>query len=397
MRDVVAKRRDGSEFHVQIGVRLVETSTEKFFVAYCHDLTLHRTQRQSIQVQQQSIEIQKTTIQEKDDINKSILDSSFDAIIVCNDNGIIQQINQTTLDEFGYSDMSDLVGENLSLLVGGNHADRHDMYMERFRNSGRTSIHLGKNREVCARRKDGSQFPCRIGIKKVPNTSLLVGFVHDITHEKKAIALSIEKRAAEELLHNMLPEPIAIRLKKDPNHIADHFTRATILFADIVGFTSMSNKLKPIEVVTFLNDIFSRFDARLDRYGLNKVKTIGDCYMVTSVPSSREPNKACTAVCYFAMDMIREIEDYNVKNPEQPLNMRIGKFCRSSQRHPSILVPRLTNQLVHNKRGKFGARCGWCSRHEALSVRYLGRCREHCKSYGKYWGCRESSCDEKCD
>ena len=138
----------------------------------------------------------------------------------------------------------------------------------------------GARRELSARRRDGTEFPCRIGVRKVPDSDLLVGFIHDITHEKRSMELAVEKRAAEELLHNMLPREIALRLKNHPGHLADHFHQATILFGDIVGFTRMSNTLTPGEVVQFLNVIFSRFDQRLDMYGLNKVKTIGDCYMV---------------------------------------------------------------------------------------------------------------------
>lgn len=96
----------------------------------------------------------------------------------------------------------------------------------------------------------------------------------------RALALAVEKRAADQLLYNMLPHEIAVRLRSDPRHLADHFHEATVLFGDIVGFTKMSNSLTPQEVVSFLNDIFSKLDENLELYGLNKIKTIGDCYMV---------------------------------------------------------------------------------------------------------------------
>ena len=107
--------------------------------------------------------------------------------------------------------------------------------------------------------------------------------------------MAMEKGAAECLLANMLPEEIVERLKdRRPtaggstntlSHIADHHDKVTILFADIAGFTRLANSLPPAQVVAFLNDIFSRFDACLEKYdGLNKIKTIGDCYMVASVP-----------------------------------------------------------------------------------------------------------------
>jgi class 3 adenylate cyclase len=156
-----------------------------------------------------------------------------------------------------------------------------------------------------------------------------VGFVRNITKELAAMQVAVEKQAAENLLVNMLPEEVAQRLKDDPGHIADHFTDATVLFADIVGFTSMSNEMEPIAVVALLNDLFSRFDEALDKYGLNKVKTIGDCYMVTSIPGPKDQPKACAAVCHFAMDLIEELEKYNLENPnsKKPLNVRVGINC----------------------------------------------------------------------
>ena len=156
------------------------------------------------------------------------------------------------------------------------------------------------------------------------------GQVRDMTAEYQARDLAIEKKAAEHLLLNMLPREIATRLQQNPSHIADHFSEATILFADIVGFTKMSNSLTPLQVVDFLNDIFSRFDKRLDLYGLNKIKTIGDCYMVTNIPGgggggkSWDSGVSCAAVCHFALDMIEELRDYNAKRPDHPLDMRIG-------------------------------------------------------------------------
>ena len=110
----------------------------------------------------------------------------------------------------------------------------------------------------------------------------------------------------------------------DPSHIADHFAGTTILFADIVGFTELSAKLSPINLVRILNDLFSRFDDLLDKYKLNKVKTIGDCYMVTSVPESIRDKESCLAVCRFSLDMLVELNNFNAENPGYNLNLRVG-------------------------------------------------------------------------
>mmetsp|Transcript_2816 Transcript_2816/g.5876 ORF Transcript_2816/g.5876 Transcript_2816/m.5876 type:complete len:397 (-) Transcript_2816:828-2018(-) len=262
-------------------------------------------------------------------ISKTLLDSSFDAIVVCSMDGSIVHLNASTLEMFGYSENVELIGSNVSKLAGGGIGNRHEAYMKMFARRGATSSILGKQRDVMALRKDGSEFFCKVGVKKVPGTNLLVGYIRDISAEKEAEQLAMEMkeaetRAAEQLLMNMLPAQIAQRLKLDPSHIADYFTRATVLFADIVGFTSLSNQLKPIEVVRFLNDIFSRFDERLETYGLNKVKTIGDCYMVTNVPVIQtQDDSTSDFVCHFALDMIEALEEYN-RESNIPLQMRIG-------------------------------------------------------------------------
>lgn len=97
-----------------------------------------------------------------------------------------------------------------------------------------------------------------------------------------------EQQKSENLLLNLLPREIAAILKDEQRTIADHFEEASILFADVVNFTPLSVRMTPIELVELLNEVFSHFDAIVERYGLEKIKTIGDCYMVASgVPRPR--------------------------------------------------------------------------------------------------------------
>ncbi len=86
----------------------------------------------------------------------------------------------------------------------------------------------------------------------------------------------------DELLHNMLPAGVVSRLKESSDTVADGHTQVSILFADIVGFTELSSSLSPERLVALLNRIFSAFDALVDRHGLEKIKTIGDAYMVVA-------------------------------------------------------------------------------------------------------------------
>lgn len=134
--------------------------------------------------------------------------------------------------------------------------------------------------------------------------------------------LKIEREKAEKLLLNILPEVIADRLKKDPHTIADNFAEATVLFADIVGFTKMAAHTSPVELVNLLNQIFSAFDRLVEQHGLEKIKTIGDAYMVVGGLPIPRPDHA-EAMAEMALDMLREIEYFNQKN-QVNFNMRIG-------------------------------------------------------------------------
>jgi guanylate cyclase len=102
---------------------------------------------------------------------------------------------------------------------------------------------------------------------------------------------------------NILPRSIAERLKVDSHTIADQFTSASILFADVVDFTPMSEGLAPAEVVNLLDHLFSHFDDLAERYELEKIKTIGDCYMVAAGVPTPRPDHA-RAVVLMALDML---------------------------------------------------------------------------------------------
>ena len=116
-------------------------------------------------------------------------------------------------------------------------------------------------------------------------------------------ALQIAQDQAETLLLNVLPRPIAERLKAEPQTIADQFTSASILFADVVDFTPRSEHLSPAEVVGILDDLFSHFDMLAERYAVEKIKTIGDCYMVAAGVPSPRPDHA-RALALMALDMV---------------------------------------------------------------------------------------------
>jgi class 3 adenylate cyclase len=111
-------------------------------------------------------------------------------------------------------------------------------------------------------------------------------------------------------------------LKQDERVIAEHFDDVTILFSDIVGFTPLSARLEPIELVNLLNQIFSEFDQLALRYGVEKIKTIGDAYMVVGGLPTAMANHA-EAIAQMALDMQQAISEFQTHNGE-PFQIRIG-------------------------------------------------------------------------
>jgi len=133
------------------------------------------------------------------------------------------------------------------------------------------------------------------------------------------------RRRADDLLLNILPGTIAGRLKENPGTIADGYNEATVLFADIVDFTTMSSTADPVDVVKKLNEIFSDFDGLAAQHGLEKIKTIGDAYMVAGgLPEPKEDH--CEAVAAFAVDMVAAMERH-ASWTDEPMRIRVGINC----------------------------------------------------------------------
>lgn len=140
----------------------------------------------------------------------------------------------------------------------------------------------------------------------------------DITASKD---LELANKENERLLLNILPVSIAERLKKGEEVIADKIENITILFADLVGFTTLSTELPPQEVVELLNSVFSGFDRLLSDFSLEKIKTIGDAYMVAGGLDGDEDSSALVAK--MALAMLQHMEQHN-KTIARPVQLRIG-------------------------------------------------------------------------
>lgn len=153
--------------------------------------------------------------------------------------------------------------------------------------------------------------------------AVVEGFLTDITDRKEIEeALRIEQERSERLLLNILPASIADQLKRSARSIAYRFDEVTILFADIVNFTALSAEMPPTELVDLLNEIFSAFDHLAERHHLEKIKTIGDAYMVVGGLPQEIPNHT-QAIAEMALDMQAAIAQFK-KHDDSRFRIRIG-------------------------------------------------------------------------
>lgn len=140
--------------------------------------------------------------------------------------------------------------------------------------------------------------------------------------EQQKRSIELERELSDRLLLNILPAPIAERLKRQETNIADGYPDVTVMFADIVNFTQLSEEMSPNEMVHLLNEIFSEFDSLAERRGLEKIKTIGDAYMVASGLTNKSDMYVDAAV-ELASDMQRYVAKRIAPNGES-LRLRLG-------------------------------------------------------------------------
>jgi adenylate cyclase len=168
-------------------------------------------------------------------------------------------------------------------------------------------------------------------INHLPSTLVIFFFVMNLFGVSSIVFIMVSyfvrqknmfQQRSEALLLNILPKEIAAILKNESRTIADQYDEASVLFADMVGFTPLSAKLPPVEMVELLNEIFSFFDSLLDKYGVEKIRTIGDSYMVASgVPRGRSDH--AQALTYMALEMRDYISNHTFRDGQR-VSFRIG-------------------------------------------------------------------------
>ena len=195
--------------------------------------------------------------------------------------------NPACVNMLGYNTDDELLGRNMHQVIHHTKSDGETYPVEECRiyQSFRLGEGIHLDDEIVWR-SDGTSFPVEYLSHPMFLRGELAGCVVtfvDITERKQAEADLKESRAqSERLLLNILPSEVAEILKTGQRTIAEAFEEASILFADVVGFTPISQSISPIELVDLLQEVFSYFDSLAEKYGVEKIKTIGDCYMVAA-------------------------------------------------------------------------------------------------------------------
>jgi class 3 adenylate cyclase len=189
--------------------------------------------------------------------------------------------------------------------------DLRDSLLERTRAADRSTVEVEANRRIYA------LLPV-----DVPEFGFVNVYGTDVTAVMERERLAREN---ERLLLNILPEPIAQRLRDGEPLIADRFDDVTLLFADIVEFTRLSATMSAAELVGVLNDVFSVFDGLVERYGLEKVKTIGDAYMVVGGMPERSDDHTIR-VAQMALDLADAVGRIDAA-VRVGISFRIGIHC----------------------------------------------------------------------
>lgn len=335
VRDQELRLRDyrGQPLWVSVSIHPITLGGETTFLTTLYDISDRKRAelllqasendlRQQAQILEMRVAERTAALTAAEAKYRDIFENAAQGIFQVTPEGRYLQANHALVTLLGYDSAEDLMA-NLTdtrrqLYVQPQRWHELMAYLKRFGNL--------KEFESEVYRKDRSTLWISESIRPVydPADTLLYyeGSVWDITQRKQTeVALRLQRQMADRLLLNVLPQPIAHRLKQGEQNIADHYDYVAVLFADIVNFTQLSAEVEPQALVSLLNDIFSAFDQLLDYYQLEKIKTIGDAYMVAGglpVP----PPDPLGAIADMALAMLEAIKPFRVAG--HPIQLRVG-------------------------------------------------------------------------
>jgi PAS domain S-box-containing protein len=283
-------------------------------------LTLQRLQGQ---LQQQNAQLQQQIYerQQAEEKYRSVLENAIEGFFQTDTRGKFLTANPSLVKIYGYDSIDDLLA-NLSadqLYVRPGRRAELNAYLSQY--------DVASDFESQVYRKDGNKIwiseNTRIVRDEKGQPLYYEGMVQDITERRRTEAeLYRQRQETERLLLSIMPQSIAERLKRKSTTIADSYPCVTVLFADIVDFTQLSTRLSPSTLVESLNQIFSEFDRLAELYGLEKIKTIGDEYMVAGGLPDPKIDHA-DAIADLAITMQQSMAQFQSALGE-PFRLRIG-------------------------------------------------------------------------
>ena len=332
--ELAVKRTDGTQFWVSASIHPLQFSAAGTFLTTFYDISDRKLAeeeifRSEIQLRKQARElearVQERTaqLQQAEEMYRSIFENCVEGIFRITVDGGYLSANPALAEIYGYASPAELmtaitdVGEQLYV-----EPRRREELLAYLRGFDSVSEF-----ESQVRRKDNNLIWISESVRVIKDAAGKVlhyeGSVQDITSRRLTEAeLRQQRLLSERLLSNVLPQPIAERLKRGQKTIADHFTEVTVLFADLVSFTNLSSHSSPKELVELLNRIFSQFDALAERHGLEKIKTIGDAYMVVGGLPTPTLNHV-TAIANMAIDLQSAMTQFTTQDG-QPIHLRVG-------------------------------------------------------------------------
>ncbi|MBD1912796.1 MULTISPECIES: adenylate/guanylate cyclase domain-containing protein [unclassified Leptolyngbya] len=328
------RRVDGQEVWVSASVHSLQLGGNQALLTTLYDISDRRRAEAALldyqqRLEQQAQELEQRVEQRSDALlqveakYRSIFENAVEGIYQISPQGRYLSANPALAEILGYDSpeelMESIVSLDRQLYVQPQRRFELIAYLSRFESASDFESEV-----YC---KDGTKIWVAENVRLIRDAAGKVvcyeGSVQNITTRRQTEAeLRHQRKRTEQLLLNIMPQAIAERLKRGQKTIVDSFTRASVLFADIANFTALSTDISPVELVELLNAIFTAFDELATFKGLEKIKTIGDAYMVVGgVPTPIPDPIAATAEMALAMQEL--IRTFHTPTGI-PLSLRIG-------------------------------------------------------------------------